>query len=86
MVLVTLFILLMLNAVVIKAYSEYIEHELEDSIEGVMDEDGLEELPEGYSIRRNEFIRNYVKEKQELLENSRKYGKVKPLKIKISLE
>ena len=56
MVLVTLFILLMINAVVIKVYSEYIEHELEDSIEGVVDEDGLEELLEGYTIRRNEFI------------------------------
>lgn len=56
MVLVTLFIFLIINVVVIKAYSEYIEHELEDSIEGVVDEDGLEELLEGYTIRRNEFI------------------------------
>lgn len=56
MVLVTLFILLMINAVFLKAYSEYIEHGLEDSIEGVLDEDGLEELLEGYTIRRNEFI------------------------------
>lgn len=56
MVLVTLFILLMINVVVIKTYSEYIEHELEDSVESVMDQDGLEELLEGYTIRRNEFI------------------------------
>ena len=56
MVLVTLFILLMINVVVMKAYSEYIEHVLEESIEGVVDEDGLEELLEGYTIRRNEFI------------------------------
>lgn len=56
MVLVTLFILLMINAFVIKAYSESIEHELEDSIEGVVDEDGLNELLKGYTIRRNEFI------------------------------
>lgn len=56
MVLVTLFILLIINAGVIKAYSEYIEQELKDSIEGVMDKDGLEELLEGYTIRRNEFI------------------------------
>lgn len=56
MVLVTLFILLIINVVFLKAYSEYIEHELEDSIEGVVDEDGLEELLEGYTIRRNEFI------------------------------
>lgn len=56
MVLVTLFILLIINAVFLKAYFEYIEHGLEDSIEGVVDEDGLEELLEGYTIRRNEFI------------------------------
>lgn len=56
MVLVTLFILLIINVVFLKAYSEYIEHGLEDSIEGVVDEDGLEELLEGYTIRRNEFI------------------------------
>ncbi len=56
MVLVTLFILLIINVVVLKAYSEYIEHELEDSIEGAVDEDGMEELLEGYTIRRNEFI------------------------------
>lgn len=56
MVLATLFILLTINVVFLKAYSEYIEHGLEDSIEGVMDEEGLEELLEGYTIRRNEFI------------------------------
>lgn len=56
MVLVTLFILLIINAVFLKAYFEYIEDGLEDSIEGVVDEDGLEELLEGYTIRRNEFI------------------------------
>lgn len=56
MVLVTLFILLMINSFVIKMYSESVEHELEDSIGDVMDEDGLEELLEGYTIRRNEFI------------------------------
>lgn len=56
MVVVTLFILLMINSFVIKMYSESVEHELKDSIEDVMDEDGLEELLEGYTIRRNEFI------------------------------
>lgn len=56
MVEVTLFILLMINVFVIKVYSESIEHELENSIGNVMDEDGLEELIEGYTIRRNEFI------------------------------
>lgn len=56
MVLITLFILLMINMFVIKAYFEYIEHELESSIEGAVDKDGLEELLEGYSIHRNGFI------------------------------
>ena len=56
MVLVTLFMLLTINVVFMKAYSEYVEHVLEDSIESVVDEDGLEELLEGYTIRRNEFI------------------------------
>lgn len=56
MVVVTLFILLMINLFVIQVYSESVEHELEDSIGDVMDEDGLEELLEGYTIRRNEFI------------------------------
>lgn len=56
MVLVTLFIFLIINVIFLKAYSEYIEHGLEDSIEGVVDEEGLEELLEGYTIRRNEFI------------------------------
>lgn len=56
MVLVTLFILLIINVAVLKAYSEYVEHELEDSIESVVDEDGLENLLEEYTIRKNEFI------------------------------
>lgn len=56
MVVVTLFILLMINSFVVKVYSESVEHELEDSIGDVMDEDGLEELVEGFTIRRNEFI------------------------------
>lgn len=56
MVVVTLFILLIINVVFLKAYSEYMEHGLKDSIEGIVDEDGLEELIEGYTIRRNEFI------------------------------
>ncbi len=56
MVVVTLFILLVINAFVIKVYSESIEHELEDSIEGMADRKGLEELLERYTIRRNEFI------------------------------
>lgn len=56
MVVITLFILLMINSFVIKVYFESVEHELEDSIGDVMDEDALEELLEGYTIRRNEFI------------------------------
>lgn len=56
MVVVTLFIFLMINSFVIKVYSESVEHELEDSIGDVMDEDGFKDLLEGYTIRRNEFI------------------------------
>lgn len=56
MVLVTLGIFLMINSFVIKGYSELIEHELKYSMENVIDEDGLEEMIEGYTVRRNEFI------------------------------
>lgn len=56
MVLVTLVIFLLINAAVIKVYSESIEQELEDSIGTVTDEDGLEEMLEGFTVRRNEFI------------------------------
>lgn len=56
MVLVTLVILLLINAVVIKVYSESIEQELENSIGTVLDEDGLEDMVEGFTVRRNEFI------------------------------
>lgn len=56
MVLVTLVIFLLINAVVIKVYSESIEQELEDSIGAVTDEDSLEDMVEGFTVRRNEFI------------------------------
>lgn len=56
MVLVTLVIFLVINVGVIKVYSESIEKELEQSMGNVMDEDGLEDLIEGFTIRRNEFI------------------------------
>lgn len=56
MVLVTLIIFLLINAVVIKVYSEFIEQELKDSIGTVTDEDGLEDMIERFTIRRNEFI------------------------------
>lgn len=56
MVLVTLVILLLINAAVVKVYSESIEHELEESIRAVKDEDDLEDMIEGYTVRRNEFI------------------------------
>lgn len=56
MVLVTLVIFLMINAVVIKVYSESIEQELEGSMGDVMDKDGLEDMIEGFTVRRNEFI------------------------------
>lgn len=56
MVLVTLVIFLLINAVVIKVYSESIEQELEDSIGTVAGEDELEDMIEGFTVRRNEFI------------------------------
>lgn len=56
MVLVTLIILLLINGGVIKVYSESIELELEQSMGGMVDEDGLEDMLEGFTVRRNEFI------------------------------
>lgn len=69
MVLVTLVIFLMINSAVIKMYSESIEHELKDSIGALMDKDNpgdsigdlmdkddLEDMMEGFTVRRNEFI------------------------------
>lgn len=56
MVLVTLIIFLVINMAVIKVYSESIEQELKQSMGNVMDEDGLEDLIEGFTIRKNEFI------------------------------
>lgn len=62
MVLATLFILLIINVVFLKAYFEYIEHGLEGSIDDIVDEEDLEELLEGYTIRRNEFILLFLEE------------------------
>lgn len=56
MVLITLVIFLLINAVVIKVYSESIEQELEGSIGTMADEDDLEDMIEGFTVRRNEFI------------------------------
>lgn len=56
MVLVTLIILLLINGGVIKVYSESIELELEQSMGGMVDKDGLEDMLEGFTVRRNEFI------------------------------
>lgn len=56
MVLVTLVIFLLINAAVVKVYSESIEHELEESIRAVTDENDLKDMIEGFTVRRNEFI------------------------------
>lgn len=56
MVLVTLFILLVINILVVRVYSEAIEHELRTSMEQKIDDDALEELLEDYTIHRNEFL------------------------------
>lgn len=56
MVLVTLFILLVINILVVRVYSEAIEHEFRTSMEQKIDDDALEELLEDYTIHRNEFL------------------------------
>lgn len=56
MVLVTLAIFLMINSLVIKGYAEFIEHELKDAMWDVTDEEDLEDMVEGFTVRRNEFI------------------------------
>lgn len=56
MVVVTLLIFLMINLFVIKFYAESIEAEFRTSVEGVTDEDGLDDLLEDWTVHRNEFI------------------------------
>lgn len=56
MVLLALIILLMINVVILKGYSEFIEHELEISIGTVTNEESLEEMIEDFTIHRDEFI------------------------------
>lgn len=56
MVLVTLVIFLMINLFVIKFYSESIEEEFKASAEKVVDVDEMDDLLEGFTIHRNEFI------------------------------
>lgn len=56
MVVVTLFLFLFINAIIIKAYLESIEHEFKASMEKVVDEAGLEEIINDFTIRRNGFI------------------------------
>lgn len=56
MILVTLGIFLIVNLGIIKVYSESIEHEFEDTAVEFMGDDGLEEMLETWTIKRNEFI------------------------------
>lgn len=56
MVIVTLVIFLFINLFVVKFYAESIEKEFRTSMEGVTDEDGLDELLENWTVHRNEFI------------------------------
>lgn len=44
------------NMVILKGYSEFIEHELETSMENVTDEESLEEMIEDFTFHRDEFI------------------------------
>lgn len=56
MVIVTLVIFLIINLFVIRFYAESIEAEFRMSVEGAIDEDGLEDLLEDWTVHRNEFI------------------------------
>ena len=56
MVIVTLVIFLIINLFVVKFYAESIEEEFRTSVEGVTDEDGLDDLLEDWTVHRNEFI------------------------------
>ena len=56
MVIVTIVIFLIINLFVVKFYAESIEEEFRTSVEGVTDEDGLDDLLEDWTVHRNEFI------------------------------
>lgn len=56
MVLATLLIFLAINMVIVKAYWEFLEQEFETSMEGMTDPEELEEIIEGFTVRRNGFI------------------------------
>lgn len=56
MVVVTLIIFLIINLFVVKFYAESIEADFLMSVEGVADEDGLDDLLEDWTVHRNEFI------------------------------
>lgn len=56
MVIVTLITFFIINLFVIKFYAESIEAEFRAAVEGVTDEDGLDDLLEDWTVHRNEFI------------------------------
>lgn len=56
MVLLALIVLLIINVVILKGYSEFIEYEWETSMGAVTDEESLEEMIEDFTIHRDEFI------------------------------
>lgn len=56
MVLFTLFFFLLINVFVIKVYSEMIEEEFRTSVEQVVNVDEMNDLLEGFTVRRNEFF------------------------------
>ncbi len=60
MILVTLGLFLVINAFVIKIYTEYIEKEVKTIIEKVADESQVEEMIKDFTIYRNEFIILFV--------------------------
>ena len=60
MVVVTLVIFFIINLFVIKFYAESIEAEFRTSVEGITDEDGLDDLLEDWTVHRNEFLLVFV--------------------------
>lgn len=56
MVVVTLVIFFIINLFVIKFYAESIEAEFRTSVEGITNEDGLDDLLEDWTVHRNEFL------------------------------
>lgn len=60
MVFVALALFLLINLIVIEIYSETIETELLASVEHLIDEDGMKQFIENWTIQRNSFIAFFI--------------------------